>query len=153
MSDRLTSPFTLPLLLLVKPVVLFIDSKDNSKELHNFIYLSKQCNEVHTPFSSKAQILKLSCLVYVGVNFIKENSTEILNNNQTYPLQLKPTNSDRELREVIFTSFSGTLQYASHFVEIAPILQLFFPYSQTPTGNQPTKQQHNRCASLDAENK
>lgn len=99
------------------------------------------------------KILKLSSLVSVGVIFVRKKAQKFLNNNQTYPLQLKPTNSDRELREILFIYFPGILQNASHFVEIILILQLFFPYSQTPTGNQPTEQDYNCRASLDTENK
>lgn len=69
-------PFTPSLLFQAKPVVS-IDLKDNFKELHSFIHLSKKCDEFHTPFSSKTEILKSSYLDCVGVNFIKQGSTEI----------------------------------------------------------------------------
>jgi len=80
-----------------------INLKDNLKELHNFIHLSKKCDAVHTPFSSKTQTLKLSCLGYVGVNFTKHRNFSITV-GPIHFVQLENTDAGRELGEVIFTS-------------------------------------------------
>lgn len=113
-----------PFLLLGKPVVLFIDLRDNSKELHNFIYLSKQCDGVHTLFS-EAQILQLGCLVCIGVNFIKEKKhrNSLIT---TRPIHLKPTNSERAQRDGIYIFFWDTA-ICFPFCKDCPYSSALFP--------------------------